>query len=93
MLVSRALHGLRARLSASGLSATFLSGGTDGIDGPTDAAGAIVDQDFWGRCLAQDLDPEGALENNDTYTLLGSADGGRGGAVGEGNSSPIYYIG
>jgi glycerate 2-kinase len=48
----------------------LLSGGTDGNDGPTDAAGAIVDGDTLARATAKYLDPVEALANNDSYSLL-----------------------
>lgn len=44
-----------------------LSGGTDGTDGPTDAAGAIVDGNTVGRALANHLDPLDFLRRNDSY--------------------------
>ena len=54
---------------------TFLSGGTDGRDGPTDAAGGIVDQSSLARMLQAGLDPQALLNNNDSYTALqGSQD-------------------
>lgn len=48
----------------------FLSGGTDGRDGPTNAAGGIVDAGSldWMRQLGHD--PVGSLENNDSYHAL-----------------------
>ncbi|WCT74158.1 DUF4147 domain-containing protein [Sphingomonas naphthae] len=49
----------------------LLSSGTDGTDGPTDAAGAFVDGDTIGRSLAAGLDPATTLANNDSYTLFG----------------------
>ncbi len=52
---------------------TFLSGGTDGRDGPTDAAGGIVDQDTINRMIYLGLDPVAMLENNDSYTALKSS--------------------
>jgi glycerate 2-kinase len=44
-----------------------LSGGTDGTDGPTDAAGAIADGATVARALAKDLDPLDYLRRNDSY--------------------------
>jgi len=51
----------------------FLSGGTDGRDGPTDAAGAIVDagSTTWMRKLG--CNPVALLQNNDSYHALASS--------------------
>lgn len=46
---------------------------TDGRDGPTDAAGAIVDGGTAARIRAAGLDPEEALAQNDSYTALSAA--------------------
>ncbi len=43
---------------------------TDGTDGPTDAAGAVVDGDTARRARAHGLDPLAALQDNDAYPLL-----------------------
>ena len=44
-----------------------LSAGTDGTDGPTDAAGAIVDGATISRARATGLDPFDYLKRNDSY--------------------------
>jgi glycerate-2-kinase len=49
---------------------TLLSAGTDGTDGPTDAAGAIVDGETVVRARKQGLDPLEYLNNNDSYTFF-----------------------
>ena len=48
----------------------FASIGTDGIDGPTDAAGAIVDATTMTRAAAHALDPTAYLHNNDSYRFF-----------------------
>jgi len=53
---------------------TFLSGGTDGRDGPTDAAGGIVDRNTTKRMTQAGVNPIALLENNDSYTALKASD-------------------
>ena len=52
-----------------------LSGGTDGEDGPTDAAGAIFDQAIQKSALHYGVDPEEFLQRNDSYTFFDQFDG------------------
>ncbi len=47
-----------------------LSGGTDGTDGPTDAAGGIVDGTTIARGRAQKIDAGIHLARNDSYHFL-----------------------
>ena len=48
----------------------LLSGGTDGEDGPTDAAGAYVDEHVVELTSQQDLDPQDHLDRNDAYSFF-----------------------
>ncbi|MFZ4618209.1 MAG: glycerate kinase type-2 family protein, partial [Rectinemataceae bacterium] len=55
------------RFPKDGGGLTFLSAGTDGNDGPTDAAGACVDRTTLDRVRFLGLDPASALADNDSY--------------------------
>lgn len=46
---------------------SFLAAGTDGTDGPTDAAGAFADGSTVRRAREQGLDPAAFLRDNDSY--------------------------
>jgi hydroxypyruvate reductase len=59
---------LSGALEIGGLEkAVLLSGGTDGTDGPTDAAGAIADHTTILRAKQMGLDPIKYIEHNDSY--------------------------
>ena len=47
-----------------------MSGGTDGTDGPTDAAGAFADGKTVSRGKTMGLNPGSFLEENDSYSFF-----------------------
>lgn len=49
---------------------SMLSAGTDGTDGPTDAAGAMVDGETAARARGLDIEPERYLQDNDSYSFF-----------------------
>jgi hydroxypyruvate reductase len=66
---------LAAALAIEGLdNVIVLSGGTDGTDGPTDAAGAIADGTTVARAREKGLDPKDFLQRNDSYNFFQELD-------------------
>ena len=53
----------------------FLSAGTDGTDGPTDAAGALIGPDLLHEAARLGLNPGAYLGNNDSYHFFEQAGG------------------
>jgi glycerate-2-kinase len=63
-----ALSAAQALAGTEGVS--LLAGGTDGRDGPTDAAGGIVDGGTWAAIRAAGRDPAQDLARHDAYRAL-----------------------
>ena len=66
---------LAAALQLDGWPAiTLLSGGTDGTDGPTDAAGALADGQTLSRARSLGLDAHAFLDRHDSYPFFAALD-------------------
>jgi hydroxypyruvate reductase len=71
-LVLAATHSL---LDDNGEGIAMVSGGTDGEDGPTDAAGAVLDARLIAEVKRLKLDPATYLVRNDAYSFFQSVNG------------------
>lgn len=62
---------LAAAIKIRGMeNVTVLCAGTDGSDGPTDAAGAFSDETTVKRALTAKLEPQQYLDDNDSYNFF-----------------------
>jgi glycerate 2-kinase len=64
---------LVAAITLAGRSAVFGTLGTDGVDGPTNAAGAVVDGTTFAAMQQAGIDPQQALDSCDSHTALDAA--------------------
>ncbi len=84
---------LSAAMRMAGLSKMYVAGfGSDGSDGPTEMAGAIVDGRTVERAIQKELDPFHALANNDSYSFFNKSGGHiQTGATGT-NVNDVYIL-
>ena len=66
---------LAVALELAGMeNVAVLSAGTDGTDGPTDAAGAFADTTTLDRARVVNINPKTYLDNNDSYHFFEKLD-------------------
>jgi glycerate 2-kinase len=84
---------LSAAILIAGLSKIYVAGfGTDGSDGPTDMAGALVDGRTVERAMKKSVSPMQALVNNDSYGFFKKIGGHiHSGATGT-NVNDVYVL-
>ena len=70
-----ALVAMQKAFTAGDKLPVLLSAGTDGTDGPTNAAGAVVDAGVWQLAAQRGLIPEKYLEQNDSWNFFHQAGG------------------
>lgn len=68
-IAARVALGIRG----TGRNVVFASVASDGTDGPTDAAGGLVDAGTWNRVVQAGWDPKRLLDENDSWTFLGAS--------------------
>ena len=74
-LILAALQRLLKEDEATGEDIVLLSGGTDGEDGPTDAAGAMLTPEVIAQMRERNLDPASFLRRNDAWSFFDATGG------------------
>ena len=72
-LAARRLSAERAAGALEDREIVVVSLATDGTDGPTGAAGGIVDTGSWSRAIRAGVDPEELLASFDSMALLSAS--------------------
>ncbi|XP_038668248.1 glycerate kinase [Scyliorhinus canicula] len=79
LLVALELHGVKSEVPQDPLTkheVVFLSGGTDGQDGPTEAAGAFAYTELVDKAFGEGLNTEDFVNNNDSFTFFSKFNNG-----------------